>query len=235
MSAHPTRPADRAPSKRTTVRRNATRAAYDRATVDAILDAGLVAHLGFVQDGQPYVVPTLHARSGDVLYVHGSAASRTLRELGGGVPACVTVTLLDGLVLARSVFEHSINYRSVMVFGDLTRIEEPDEKLAALRALSDGLLPGRWHDVREPSDQELKATAVLGMALDECSAKVRSGAPDDGDSPDAELDAWAGVIPLEVVAAEPRPDPLLRPGIAPPGYVTRYQRPGLVPPPAYHD
>lgn len=202
-------------------------ARYDRGTIDAILDAALVCHLGFVQDGQPYVIPTLHARIGDRLYVHGSAASRTLRALAGGAPVCVTATLLDGLVLARSVFEHSVNYRSVVVLGVATPVTDPDEKLAALRALTDQLLPGRNADARQPSPKELKATSVLWLPLDEASAKVRTGPPDDGDSEDALLDVWAGEIPLVTRAGAPVPDPALRPGIPVPAYARRYRRPGL--------
>ena len=202
-------------------------ARYDRGTIDAILDAALVCHLGFVQDGQPYVIPTLHARIGDRLYVHGSAASRTLRALAGGAPVCVTATLLDGLVLARSVFEHSVNYRSVVVLGVATPVTDPDEKLAALRALTDQLLPGRNADARQPSRKELKATSVLWLPLDEASAKVRTGPPDDGDSEDALLDVWAGEIPLVTRAGAPVPDPALRPGIPVPAYARRYRRPGL--------
>ncbi len=209
------------------MRRLHENAHYDRGTIDAILDAALVCHLGFVHDGQPYVIPTLHARLDDRLYVHGSAASRTLRSLGESVPVCATVTLLDGLVLARSVFEHSVNYRSVVVLGAATRVDDPDEKLAALHALTEQLLPGRNADARQPTRQELKATSVLWLPLDEASAKVRSGPPDDGASEDAALDVWAGVIPLVTKAAAPVPDPVLRAGIPVPPYVRHYHRPGL--------
>ncbi|HEY7380341.1 MAG TPA: pyridoxamine 5'-phosphate oxidase family protein [Gaiella sp.] len=209
------------------MRRVHENARYDRATVDAVLDAALVCHLGFVHDGQPYVIPTLHARSGDRLYVHGSAASRTLRALGNGIQACVTVTLLDGIVLARSVFEHSVNYRSVVVLGRAEAVADTTEKRAALEAFTEKLLPGRWEDARQPTAKELKATSVLRLPLDEASAKVRSGPPDDGDSPDAELDVWAGVIPLTVQALPPEPDPVLRPNIPVPAYARRYRRPGL--------
>lgn len=200
---------------------------YDRATIDAILDAGLVCHLGFVHEGQPFVIPTLHARIDERLYVHGSSASRTLRALASGAPLCATVTLLDGLVLARSVFEHSVNYRSVVVLGRATVVHDPDEKLAALQAFTEHLLPGRNADARQPTRAELKATAVLWLPLDEASAKVRSGPPDDSESEDAQLDVWAGEIPLVTAAAAPLPDPLLRPGIPVPAYVRRYARPGL--------
>ena len=216
-----------APSPRTRVRRVHRNAHYDRATIDAILDAALVCHLGFVHDGQPYVIPTLHARLGDRLYVHGSSASRTLRALASGAPMCATVTLLDGLVLARSVFEHSVNYRSVVVLGAATVVDDASEKLTALQAFTEQLLPGRNADARQPTRTELKATAVLWLPLDEASAKVRTGPPDDGDSEDALLDVWAGEIPLVTKAAAPVPDPALRPGIPVPGYARRYRRPGL--------
>jgi nitroimidazol reductase NimA-like FMN-containing flavoprotein (pyridoxamine 5'-phosphate oxidase superfamily) len=210
------------------VRRLPERGRYDRAAIDAVLDAGLVAHLGFVSDGQPFVIPTLHARVGEAVYVHGSAASRTLRGLAEGIPACLTVTLLDGIVFARSVFEHSMNYRSVVVLGEATPIDDPAEKLVALEALTEKLLPGRWAEARPPTRKELKATSVLTLPLDEASAKIRDGGPTDGDTPDAELDVWAGHVPLVVRALEPVPDPSLRPGIPVPPDVQRYRRPGLV-------
>jgi uncharacterized protein len=222
------RPEQAAPSGRTRVRRLPERAEYGRAAIDAVLDAGLVAHLGFVHDGQPFVIPTLQARIGDHVYVHGSAASRTLRELGSGVAACLTVTLLDGIVLARSVFEHSMNYRSVVVLGVATPVTERDEKLAALEAFTEKLLPGRWSQARRPNTKELKATSVLRMPLDEASAKIRGGGPDDSDTPDAELDVWAGHLPLVVNALAPVPDPTLRPGIPVPQGLAPYRRPGLV-------
>jgi uncharacterized protein len=221
------RPPARPPTDRTRVRRIPEKGAYDRTTIDAILDAGLVAHLGFVHDGQPFVIPTLHARVGDHLLVHGSSASRTLRELGTGTPLCVTVTLLDGLVLARSVFEHSVNYRSVVVLGRGRLLDDDDEQLEALEALTERLLPGRWADARRPNAQELKATTVIAVPLDEASAKVSEGPPDDGESPDAELDVWAGEIPLVVRALDPVPDPLLKAGVPVPPYAAHYQRPGL--------
>ena len=220
--AHPS------PSRRVRVTRLHERARYDREAIDAVLDAGLVAHLGFVSDGQPFVIPTLHARIGDDVYVHGSAASRTLRALGGGIAACLTVTLLDGIVLARSVFEHSMNYRSVVVLGTAVPVDEPDEKLTALEAFTEKLLPGRWAEARPPSGKELKATSVLRLRLDEASAKIRDGGPEDGDTPDAELDVWAGHVPLVVEALAPVPDPSLRAGIPVPPGLTPYRRPGLV-------
>jgi nitroimidazol reductase NimA-like FMN-containing flavoprotein (pyridoxamine 5'-phosphate oxidase superfamily) len=221
--AHP------APSPRTRVRRLHERGRYDRETIDAVLDAGLVAHLGFVHDEQPFVVPTLHARVGDRVYVHGSAASRTLKELAAGIPACLTVTLLDGIVLARSIFEHSMNYRSVVVLGTATPVIEPDEKATALEAFSEKVLPGRWAEARPPTAKELKATSILRLPLDEASAKIRTGGPEDGDTPDAELDVWAGHLPLVVRALAPVPDPTLRPGIPIPPALERYRREGLVP------
>lgn len=222
--AHP------APTPRTRVRRLPERGRYDRQAIDAVLDAGLVAHLGFVSDGQPYVIPTLHARVGDEVYVHGSSASRTLRELGTGIDACLTVTLLDGIVFARSVFEHSMNYRSVIVLGRATAVTDPGEKLAALEAFTEKLLPGRWAEARPPTARELKATGVLRLPLDEASAKIRDGGPEDGDTPDADLDVWAGHLPLVVKALEPVPDPTLRPGIAVPPGLLPYRREGLVQP-----
>src|SRR5262250_337487 len=165
------------PSERTTVRRLPKRAAYDHATIDAILDEALHCHLGFALDGQPYVIPTIHARVSDRVYVHGSAASRMLRTLAGAVPACLTVTLVDGLVLARSAFHHSMNYRSVVVLGTAHAVVEPAEKLAALRAVVEHVVPGRWGEVRPPNERELKATSVLSLSLDEASAKIRSGGP----------------------------------------------------------
>ena len=210
------------------MRRLPERAAYDRASIDAILDAALVAHLGFVHDAQPFVIPTLQARIDDHVFIHGSAASRTLHELGGDVAACLTVTLLDGIVLARSVFEHSMNYRSVVVLGTATQVVERDEKLAALEAFTEKLLPGRWAEARQPNAKELKATTVLRMPLDEASAKIRDGGPTDGDSPDAVLDVWAGHLPLVVTALEPVPDASLRPGVDLPEALRPYRRPGLV-------
>lgn len=219
------------PSDRTRVRRLPELADYERETIDAILDAALVCHLGFEHEGQPYVVPTLHARVGHELYVHGSAASRTLKALGSGIPVCVTVTLLDGIVLARSVFESSMNYRSVMVLGRARVVEGREETLAALEAFSEQILPGRWADARKPIEQELKATTVLTIPLEECSAKVSAGPPDDGDSPDAKLPIWAGVIPLVMRPLPAEPAPELPEGFPVPPYVERYERPGLTTPP----
>jgi uncharacterized protein len=199
------------------VRRQPSLGVYERETIDAILDDGLVAHLGFVEDGQPYVIPTLYARVGDTVYIHGSAASRAVRRLAEGIPACLTVTLVDGL--ARSVFNHSMNYRSVVVLGTCRAVEGPERREEALKAFTEAMLPGRWDEVRPPSAQELKATRVLAMDLDECSAKVSAGPPEDDDA-DYELPVWAGEIPLPVVPGEPVPDPRLAPGIEPSAAVT---------------
>lgn len=206
----------------------AERGRYDRGAIDDVLDAALVAHLGFVHDGQPFVIPTLHARIDDDVYVHGSSASRALRALGGGLPACLTVTLLDGIVLARSVFEHSVNYRSVVVLGAAIPVTDHDEKLTALEAFTEKLLPGRWNEARRPDRKELRATSVLRMPLDEASAKIRTGGPDDGDTPDAELDVWAGHLPLVMRALDAVPADDLRPGLPVPVALQPYRRPGLV-------
>jgi len=214
----------RSPTDRTRVRRLPSRGVYDRAAINAILDEALVCHVGFVDDGQPFVVPMLHARVGDRLYIHGSVASRAFRRLAEGVPACVTVTLLDGLVLARSVFHHSLNYRSVMVFGAGEEVVDREEKLRILTALVEHVVPGRWHDARPPTEKELNATAVVGFALDECSAKVRTGPPKD-DEEDYTLPVWAGVIPYALQAGTPQPDPDLSPGIALPQYLCDCRRP----------
>lgn len=197
----------RTTSSRTKVRRAPARGVYDREAIHAILDEALIAHLGFVHDGQPFVIPTLHARVGDTLYVHGSSASRAIRTLGAGVPACVTVTLVDGIVLARSVFHHSVNYRSVVVLGNAHLVEGPDERLRALEAFTERLVPGRWGEVRPPTTKELKGTRVLAMTLDETSAKMRTGPPQD-DPDDVGLPVWAGVIPIHTVAGAPIPDPV---------------------------
>jgi len=210
---------DRVP-ERLRVKREPQRARYDRETVDAILDEALICHLGFAVDGRPYVIPTLHARVGDRLYVHGSAASRMLRHVATGAEVCVTVTLFDGLVLARSVFNHSVDYRSAMVFGRATLVEG-DEKVAALRALTEQLAPGRWDEARQPNANELKATSILALEIDEASAKVRSGGPDDDDSEDAALDVWAGVVPIVTSYGTPTASPGLREGIPVPESVRR--------------
>jgi len=217
------------PSERVRVRRKRERGSYDRAVIDAILDEALIAHLGVADEhGQPFVIPTLHARSGDVVYCHGSSASRTLRALADGAPACLTVSLIDGLVLARSAMHHSAQYRSAMLLGRARMVEDPEEKRAALRAVVEHIVPGRWPDVREPRENELKATAVLAMAIEEASAKVRVGGPVD-DEEDYALAAWAGVIPLGLRAEPPQPDSRLREGIAAPVYASAYRRPGVRP------
>jgi uncharacterized protein len=199
------------------------RAAYDRATIDAILDEAIVCHLGFVHEDRPFVIPTLQARSGDVVYVHGSAASRMLRTLAEGTIACLTVTLVDGLVLARSAFHHSVNYRSVVIQGRAEPVTERDEKQRALEAFTEHLVRGRWADVRSPTAKELAATAVLRMPIDEASAKIRTGPPND-DEDDYELDVWAGVLPIGLVPGEPEADDRLRAGVDAPEYVTEYSR-----------
>lgn len=213
------------PSERVRLRRKRDRGRYERELIEAILDEALIAHLGVVEDGQPFVIPTLHARHGDVVYCHGSPASRTLRALAAGAPACLTVSLIDGLVLARSVMHHSANYRSVVLLGRDRVLSDPAEKLVALEAVVEHIAPGRWQDARPPSENELKATAVLALPLEEASAKVRSGPPLD-DEDDYALDCWAGVIPLSLAAGAPQEDPRLRPGIEPPAYAQRYGRPG---------
>jgi len=210
-------------TERTTLKRLPLRGVYDQQLVFAILDEGFVCHVGFISDGKPVVIPTGYARVADQLLIHGSAASRMLRTLKTGIDVCVTVTLLDGLVLARSAFNHSMNYRSVVVFGKATAIEAADEKLAALRSLSEHMIPGRWDEVRQPTDKELKATTVLSLPLEEVSAKVRTGPPHD-DQEDYALDVWAGVLPLKLVADKPVNDPVLRDGIETPGHLFNYSR-----------
>jgi nitroimidazol reductase NimA-like FMN-containing flavoprotein (pyridoxamine 5'-phosphate oxidase superfamily) len=186
------------PPDRIRVKREPQRARYDRETIDAILDEAVLCHLGFAVEGQPYVIPTLHARVGDTLYIHGSSASRALRHAGGGAPVCVTVTLFDGLVLAKSVFNQSVNYRSAVVFG-VARVVPDDEKVAALEALTEQLIPGRWTEARRPTAQELKATHILALPIDEASAKVRVGGPED-EPEDLDLPVYAGVVPVHLAA-----------------------------------
>ena len=207
-------------SDRVRVRREPNRGVYDRQAIDDILDEGMLCHLGYVVDGQPYVVPTLYGRDGDRLVLHGSSASRALLT-ATSLPVCVTVTLLDGLVLARSLFNHSANYRSVVVLGQAAVVADPAAKQAALRVLSEHLLPGRWDEARAPNDKELRATSVLVLDLTESSAKVRTGSPED-DREDLGLDVWAGEIPLQLVAGSPIDDPHLRSGIAVPPSVARW-------------
>ncbi len=186
------------PGDRTRIKREPQRGRYDRETIEAILDEALLCHVGFEAEGQPYVIPTLHARVGDKLYLHGSAASRMLRHAESGAPVCVTVTLFDGLVLAKSVFNHSVNYRSVVVLGVATLVDG-DEKREALRALTEQLAPGRWDEARQPTDQELKATWILSLPLGEASAKVRTGGSED-EPEDVDLPVWAGVVPVHLAA-----------------------------------
>ena len=211
------------PTARTRVVREAHRGVYDRETVYRILDEGFLCHAGFVMNGQPFVIPTSYGRKDASLYIHGSAASRMLRQLKDGIPVCITVTLLDGLVLARSVFNHSMNYRSVVILGKACLLDDPEEKLEALRILSEHILPGRWADSRQPNERELKATSVLRVAIEEFSAKVRQG-PAIDDEDDYAFPTWAGVVPLEMVAGAPIGDARLLPGQEAPSYATSYTR-----------
>ncbi len=211
------------PTERTRVVREAHRGHYDRETIYKILDEGLVCHVGFAVDGQPYVIPTLYARVRDAIYLHGSAASRMLKTLDAGVPACVTVTLVDGIVLARSVFNHSMNYRSVVALGKAIVVTDPAEKLKALHAFTEKLIPGRWKDARQPNEQELRATSILRMPLAEVSAKVRTGPPLD-DEPDYALPIWAGVVPLRLAAGVPVRDEKCDPALPVPSYAVQYTR-----------
>jgi len=211
------------PTPRTRVVRESHRGVYDRETLYRILDEGFLCHVGFVADGQPFVIPTSYGRKDANLYIHGSAASRMLRQLKDTVPVCVTVTLLDGLVLARSVFNHSMNYRSVVILGKATLVEDPREKIAALYAISEHILPGRWADARQPNERELKQTSVLGVPIEEFSAKVRTGPPID-DEEDYSFPTWAGVLPLEMIARAPISDPRLDPVRDVPGYIRTYSR-----------
>jgi nitroimidazol reductase NimA-like FMN-containing flavoprotein (pyridoxamine 5'-phosphate oxidase superfamily) len=201
-----------APS-RVRVRRGPKKGRYDRASIDGVLDRGLVAHVAFAEGDQAVCIPMLYARVGSRIYIHGSTKSRAVRALAAGAPACVTVTTVNGLVLARSAFEHSANYDSAMVFGTFTLVEDPDERMRAFEAFTEKLLPGRWDEVRQPNAKELKATEILVMEIDEASAKVRSGPPDDDHSPDAQRDTWAGVVPIVRSYGPPEPSPGLRPGI----------------------
>jgi nitroimidazol reductase NimA-like FMN-containing flavoprotein (pyridoxamine 5'-phosphate oxidase superfamily) len=211
------------PTERTRVRRKPERARYDAATIDAILDEGLVCHVGFTVDGQPFVIPTTYGRIGDQLYLHGSAASRMLRTVASGIPVCVTVTLLDGLVLARSARRHSMNYRSVVVLGTAVPVVDREERLRALAAIVDHAISGRWRQVRPPSEPELRETAVLRLPLLEASAKVRTGPPLDLDA-DLTHECWAGVIPLRLVTDPPVPEPQLAPSMEPPVVVRNPNR-----------
>lgn len=211
------------PTDRTQVKRLPKRGHYERETVYSILDTAFVCHVGFSVDGQPFVIPTNFGRSGDTLYLHGSAASRMLKTLSGGVPVCVTVTHVDGLVLARSAFHHSMNYRSVVILGRATVVEESAEKLRALQAFTDHIVAGRWDGLRPVRESELKATTVLALPLAEVSAKIRSGPPKD-EAEDYNLPIWAGVVPLRLVASEPVPDPKLPGEIRTPEHARNYSR-----------
>lgn len=212
-----------APTPRTRVVREPQRAVYDRSAVNRILDEGFICHVGFVLDGQPFVIPTSYGRHDDVLYIHGSAASRMLRNASAGIPMCVTVTLLDGLVLARSIFNHSMNYRSVVVLRTGTAIEEREEKLKALRLLSEHIVPGRWNEVRQPNEKELKATTIIRLPIQEFSAKVREG-PVIDDEEDYAFPVWAGVLPLNLVPGDATSDSRLAEGIELPEYIRNYSR-----------
>jgi uncharacterized protein len=208
-------------TKRTELHRIPNRGSRDWETINQILDAGFLAHVGFCVDGQPFIIPTLYGRDGEKLYLHGSAVSRMLRELETGIPTCVTVTLVDGLVLARSAFHHSMNYGSVVAFGSARKIADPGQKVESLRIISEHIIPGRWADVRKPSEKELKATTVLEFSISEASSKVRSGPPLD-DENDYDLPVWAGVLPLAITSRPPVPDDRLIKGVTLPDYVRRY-------------
>ena len=212
-----------APTERTTVRRQSQRASYERPLVDAVIDEALSCHVGFAIDGRPWVIPTIHARIDDVLYLHGAVTNHMLRSLSGGFEACVTITLIDGLVLARSAFHHSMNYRSVVVLGVAQLVVDREEKLAALRAIVDHVVPERWSEVRGPSEQELKATTVLALPIDEASAKLRRGGPLD-DEEDYALPIWAGHVPLTLFPGEPIADERLLPGTPIPASLARIVR-----------
>ncbi|MEJ1929925.1 pyridoxamine 5'-phosphate oxidase family protein [Nostoc sp. NIES-2111] len=214
----------KAPSQRTTVKRVPQRADYETQTIYQILDEGLVCHIGFVVDGQPFVIPTAYGRVDDTLYIHGSPASRMLRTLQQGLDVCVTITLIDGLVLARSAFHHSMNYRSVVVFGKATLVEDAEQKLAALKAFTEHVILGRWEQVRSPNRNELAGTIVLSLPLTEASAKVRTGGPID-DEADYQIPVWAGQIPLKLTATTPINDSRLHPHIQVPAHLSHYTRP----------
>lgn len=210
-------------TERTRVKRLPSRGDYDRKTIDSILDEAFICHVGFVVDGQPYVIPTGYARVGDDLYIHGSSASRMLRTLAKGVDVCVTITLIDGLVLARSAFHHSMNYRSVVILGRAESVTDADEKNKALEALTEHFVPGRWAEARWPTELELKATSVLKLPITEASAKIRTGDPVD-DEEDYSMDVWAGTLPVSSTFDDPVSDSRLADGIAVPKYVRQYRR-----------
>jgi nitroimidazol reductase NimA-like FMN-containing flavoprotein (pyridoxamine 5'-phosphate oxidase superfamily) len=212
-------------TSRTKLKRLPERGSFDREQVYRILDEAFVCHVGFAVDGQPFVIPTAYGRIGDTLYIHGSAASRMQRSLSGGIPVCVTVTLLDGLVLARSAFHHSINYRSVVILGAAQVVEDPAEKMRALHAFTEHIIAGRWAEIREPNARELKATTVLALPLAEVSAKIRTGEPKDDDE-DYAIPVWAGELPLRMTTGAPVADAKTPPSLAPPDYVLQYNRGG---------
>lgn len=214
---------------RSQIKRLPKRAVYDRAAIDAILDEGLICHVGFVVDGQPFVIPTIHVRIGDCIYLHGSPASRMLQTLSQGAEACITVTLVDGLVLARSAFHHSMNYRSVVLFGKGSPVNDDGQKTEVLRCLAEHLIHGRWQEVRGPNPNELKQTLVVAIPIDEASAKVRTGPPLD-DEEDYAWNVWAGVLPLRLTASTPIADPRLASEIAVPQYAVNYAGPRAAPP-----
>ena len=210
-------------TERTKLKRIPKRGAFERETINKILDEAFICHVGFTADDQTFVIPTAYARSGSDLLIHGSAASRMMRNLSNAIDVCVTITLIDGLVLARSAFHHSMNYRSVVIFGTAQIVEEEREKYEALRLFTEHILPNRWSEIREPNSKELKATTVLKLAITEASAKIRTGNPSD-DEEDYNLNVWAGVIPLELTAGKPIDDDRLKEGIPAPGYVLNYKR-----------
>lgn len=212
------------PTERTTLKRLPKRGHYEREAVYKILDEGFVCHVGFIVDGRPFVIPTGYGRLGETLYIHGSAASRMLRALRERIDVCVAVTLLDGLVLARSAFHHSMNYRSVVVFGRARVVEDEDEKMKALHVLTDHIMRGRWEESRQPNQNEMRATMVLALPLVEASAKIRTGPPID-DEDDMQLPVWAGVLTLSLAAGEAIPDPQLKDGTELPQYIRDYKRP----------
>jgi nitroimidazol reductase NimA-like FMN-containing flavoprotein (pyridoxamine 5'-phosphate oxidase superfamily) len=215
--------ADFTPTSRTTLKRLPRRGTYEREAINNILDEGLVCHVGFIHEGHPFVIPTAYGRAGDKLYLHGAKASRMMSLLRGGAQVCVTVTLLDGLVLARSAFHHSMNYRSVVIFGVVSEVDDLTEKTEAMRCFSEHIVRGRWAEVRPPSEAELNGTTVLSLPLEEASAKVRTGPPLD-DEDDYQLPVWAGVLQMKTVAGELTPDPRLQNGIKTPTYLQGYRR-----------
>ena len=217
------RDADDLKTPRTTVRRKPDRGSHDFETIAAILDEALICHIAFETDGQPYAIPTIYGRDGQTLYIHGSPASRMLRVLAEGIPMCLTATLVDGILLARSVFHHSMNYRSVVVLGTALRVDEQAEKLHALEVITSHIVPGRWGDARIPNERELKASLVLRLAVDEASAKVRPGGVSD-EPEDMDLPVWAGRLPLSLAIGEPETDPAVATGVAVPSYVRDYKR-----------